>query len=388
MEGKKGYVDDYKLIALLAKTMDSLVYLCHHKDHSETPLVVKLMIHAVLLSNKKHSKLLNFKAYLQEGFLMQELDHPNILRVIRLKEKGMYYSKKDRETPYIILPFLKNDRMFTYLKKTGSLTEPEARYYFGQLTSAIAHMHERGFVHMDLKNENYLLDDMFQLLVADFGHSIKVTAADDEGRLENFQVGTEGYNPPEITKKERYEPKPVDIFMAGISLLLMVTAKPILWKDASSKAYTMFFNDKQSSKKFWEHFRSPASLTNPLSEQLQDLLTGMLLADARQRPTIEEVRQHPWLQGQTATAAEVRWSMENRRHQILAAQQEKFSAVTAQTTTSNLCKRLTKPSEGQKIECIEEKVSHHSGTEIMINSVTVEDGDIPSPFLADGSPLN
>ena len=80
------------------------------------------------------------------------------------------------------------------LQKKG-LTEETVRFYAVQIIDAVMNMHERGYVHRDLKLENVLVDKNGYLVIIDFGVSKRL---DSELCMETL-VGTKGYMAPELT---------------------------------------------------------------------------------------------------------------------------------------------------------------------------------------------
>jgi serine/threonine protein kinase len=67
------------------------------------------------------------------------------------------------------------------------------RFLPRQLTDAMLECHNKGVSHRDLKLENVLLDEKFQLKVADFG-----LAHTEPDRLCTWECGTIPYMAPEV----------------------------------------------------------------------------------------------------------------------------------------------------------------------------------------------
>ena len=70
---------------------------------------------------------------------------------------------------FIFMELAPNGELFGRVVKNGSLTEPEARRYFGQPMAAVEHIHKAGVAHRDLKLENALLSADDRCKVCDFG---------------------------------------------------------------------------------------------------------------------------------------------------------------------------------------------------------------------------
>lgn len=75
-----------------------------------------------------------------------------------------------------------------------------ARYYFHQLVSAVEYMHSKNVAHRDIKLDNILIDDNYQLILIDFGFAEEVRAKvtyNLEDQLAIRARGTKGYISPE-----------------------------------------------------------------------------------------------------------------------------------------------------------------------------------------------
>ncbi|MFO0745536.1 MAG: serine/threonine-protein kinase [Myxococcota bacterium] len=80
-----------------------------------------------------------------------------------------------------------------------------------QLASALAYIHDAGFVHRDIKPSNVLVTARGRVVVLDFGLAVRPGAGDGAG------VGTPGYMAPEQRRGEPTGPA-VDLWAAGMML--------------------------------------------------------------------------------------------------------------------------------------------------------------------------
>jgi polo-like kinase 1 len=85
------------------------------------------------------------------------------------------------------------------------------------------YMHKMRVIHRDLKLANLLLDDQFNLKIADLGLAAKLEFSDEKRRT---MCGTPNYIAPEIISGETGHSYEVDIWSAGIICYVMFYGNP------------------------------------------------------------------------------------------------------------------------------------------------------------------
>ncbi|KAI8810159.1 kinase-like domain-containing protein, partial [Cladochytrium replicatum] len=161
----------------------------------------------------------------------------------------------------------------------GTITEEQARFVFVQVLRAVSYMHNRGLVHRDIKDENIVVDEDFNVKMIDFGSA---TVDLDPSEYHNRFFGTLQYAPPEILRGERYRARPADVWCCGVLL------------------YALLFGDTpftSSDQAISRPFCSPPirilrRLRDPRS--VLALLNWMLQKSPRRRPSVQEILYHPW----------------------------------------------------------------------------------------------
>ncbi|GMR44303.1 hypothetical protein PMAYCL1PPCAC_14498, partial [Pristionchus mayeri] len=128
--------------------------------------------------------------YRNEAEVLAHLRHPNITRLLYY-----YVQKMEKETcHWMILDFLPLD-MIGLKAKGVHLDAVDARLYSYQLWSAVEHIHAKGYLHLDIKPANLIVDhDKGILQLADFGNAKKFM----DGEKQNPYQVTRFYRAPEL----------------------------------------------------------------------------------------------------------------------------------------------------------------------------------------------
>ena len=161
---------------------------------------------------------------LQEARAAAALNHPHICTVHEVGEA-------DGQT-YIAMELVDGQALSERLK-VGPLPADQVVRYGLQLADALAHAHERGVVHRDLKSANIIVRPDGRVKVLDFGLAKRLTATEltaavtrDVGLLTQPEtvMGTVAYMSPEQLRGEPAQ-TPSDIWALGVVLQEMTAGE-------------------------------------------------------------------------------------------------------------------------------------------------------------------
>ena len=253
-----------------------------------------------------------------------ELKHKNIVKYFEF-EKDAEYVKSDgskKKVAYIAQEPIMGGELFAHIYHTGIFEEAQCRYFFKQILSGIGFMHRAGFSHRDLKPENIVLDHNFDCKVVDFGFAAPLEGRDGSGFQRTFR-GTLAYMAPEILNREAYQGDSVDLFALGCILFVMRSGAMPFDKTAQSNDEIYKFFAINRVDKYWathEQGKEPGYF----SAEFKDLISQLLHYTPQHRPMLADIIAHPWLQGPTATNAEIKQEFQNRLNIVNNRVQEEF----------------------------------------------------------------
>ena len=252
-----------------------------------------------------------FDVVMNEVGVMKQLNHKNIINLTDFSESAEFKKANGASSDvfYLALELANGGELFDFIAQTGKFSEETARFYFHQMCDSFTYLHGEGVSHRDMKPENVMLDSEFNLKLADFGFSS--TKAQNETRR-----GTDSYMAPEIHMGQKYSGQNVDLFAAGIILFIMVTQHPpfaqAIPKDPHYKTISANRVDL-----FWKlHSRNKPSGLEFFSSEFRDLITSMLAFDPTHRPSLAEIKEHPWFTGPVPSYEEIKSEFEARKAKL------------------------------------------------------------------------
>jgi dienelactone hydrolase len=207
---KRALSDRYSIEREIERGGMAVVYLARDLRHCRN--VAIKVLHPTLAATVAPER------FLREIDVTAKLQHPNILTLIDSGEaEGL---------PYYVMPFVEGQSLRERLQREGPLSVGEAVRIASEAADALAHAHEKGVVHRDIKPGNILVS-AGHAVVADFG----IAAALDDaaiGRLTDtgLSLGSPAYMSPEQAMGEKTLDPRTDIYCLGCVLYEMLAGQP------------------------------------------------------------------------------------------------------------------------------------------------------------------
>ena len=169
---------------------------------------------AVKLMREEMAKDEEFRRrFCAESHAVAMLSNPNIVSV--------YDVSHSDEREYIVMELISGITLKQYMDKKGALDWKEVVHFTKQITRALAHAHERGIIHRDIKPQNIMLLRDGTLKVADFG----IAALENEVYENNGQtIGSIHYIAPEQARGNSPDARS-DIYSLGVVMYEMLSGR-------------------------------------------------------------------------------------------------------------------------------------------------------------------
>ncbi|XP_076052769.1 serine/threonine-protein kinase pim-3-like [Oratosquilla oratoria] len=187
-----------------------------------------------------------------------------------------------------------------YMKTHGPFQEDAIKRIFSLLVKTVGGCLDAGVSHKDIKAENVLVfknqeTGDFDIKLIDFGCGEFVTG--DRGTNTG---GTEIYWPPEFVSKNEYLHVPATVWSLGTLLFYMLFRRDAFRTDEAILKASPTFGQE-------------------VPEQCRELLTMCFAKDPDERPSIEGILSHPWLQVPSKSATKSSAKRKRRKEEDLVA---------------------------------------------------------------------
>ena len=212
----------------------------------------------------------------------------------------------------IVEELAQGGELFFYVKNSGYFTEKYARYFFHQIIDGLEYVHKTGYAHRDIKPDNILFDSEFNIKIADFGFAGPITGRTGSGYLET-KLGTQPYQAPEINERKPYSGEAVDLFASAIVLFIMISGTPAFSSAEKQEFYYKLIVNKRFDH-FWRfHTKGKPTGAAFFSDAFKDLMQKMFAYEPAERLTTNELKLHPWYNGEIPSKVEVLQELKKRK---------------------------------------------------------------------------
>lgn len=199
----------------------------------------------------------------REARLAAALDHPNIIDIYRVGERG--------KLSFIAMRFVEGSALDEIIGRQGALPLPAILIVLRGAIGALAFAHERGTIHRDIKGGNILVDRDGRITVTDFGiaRAMEETSLTASGAV----IGTPTFMSPEQCAGRPLGPQ-CDQYAIGVVAYQMLTG-------------SVPFQAESVIGLMHHHFNTPApdvrQLRSGVPAELLDVVTRALAKKPEQR---------------------------------------------------------------------------------------------------------
>lgn len=159
----------------------------------------------------------DIKQVQREITALKELNHPNLVQFF-----GMFELHNEM---YIVTEYIPGGTVRSNIQKDkGDISWATRAKMANDVASAIAFLHSKNMIHRDIKSDNLLISENWNVKLCDFGLSRSVSEPKKKQRM--TLCGTDDFMAPEVTLGMDYD-SACDIFSYGMFLCELILREKI-----------------------------------------------------------------------------------------------------------------------------------------------------------------
>lgn len=208
----RDYLGSYRLIRMIRAGQTSQVWEAVNDTTRE-----KVAIKSLVPEQRRNKQ--EIRNLRHEHTVAHTIDHENIVSIHDVDISG--------NIPYVVLDFVHGKNLKLMIRNEFETIAYQLPQLIIPMATSLGHLHKAGWVHCDVKPDNYMIDNELGVILIDFAIARKIRTG--LGRLvgsigKNVQ-GTLSYMAPEQIRGKALDGR-TDIYGLGCSIYEMLTGKP------------------------------------------------------------------------------------------------------------------------------------------------------------------
>jgi len=206
-------IDDYELINCIATGNATQIWEVR-KGGGTQSLAMKILLPEAFKDPEQKSSLKH------EANIAKSLEHPNIIRLIE--------SKFTRKHGYFVMEYFRGGNLKSLIRNDRDLVLANAKKVIECLSQALGFMHEKKWIHRDVKPDNVMVTRGGEVRLIDFSLTSRAGNAVAHALTKKRSIviaGTRTYLAPELIRRELLTHS-VDIYGLGVLFYEILVGHP------------------------------------------------------------------------------------------------------------------------------------------------------------------
>ena len=258
MSTRRDFLGPFQLVRLIRSGTTTQVWEAIRTGEKERVAI------KVLLADFQKDKF-EIGCLIHEAEVGKEVRHPNVIAIFD------YHNANG--LPFVSMQLFHAKNLKIELRERPLYVQINIKQIIQKCAAGLAHLHDKGWVHCDIKPDNFLADEQGNVKVIDFSIALKMKKGWFGGARAKTVQGTRSYMPPEQIRRKALDQR-TDIYSLGCVIFEMMSGRTP-------------FNASNPDDLLNRHLTAtPPNLLScsGATRDLANLVTRMMAKDPEQRP--------------------------------------------------------------------------------------------------------
>jgi serine/threonine protein kinase len=292
------FMENFEILNYISSGSSGVVYEGRYLKKPEKHVCLKFLLNkSEEEKREKKNKSINININTNTN-IYPKIKEINIQNKLKDKNITEYYDYCDlKDYGCIIMEFAKFGDLEYFQKKLikkNSLSETLLAYITKQILDGLLYIHQSKIIHMDIKQQNILIDEKLNVKITDFSVSFSYEKYKENDKINLPLSGTSLYMSPEVLLKSQIDYEDcckIDIFSLGVVLFNLAFEKFPYELDYSYKRNFALILDKIKKQKLIIPEKKKFSVL------FKKFLKNLLEKNIKNRISIYEALEDPWIKG-------------------------------------------------------------------------------------------